>query len=122
MADLKHPLFADEQYPIQIVNALRALGYDVETVQQHQGTSRPASGLSDDQVLAIAVQKRRAVLTLNIKHIRALHSQRPNHRGIIACKDTRDYDKRAKEIDAMIKANVPLHGKLIHVPAKPETE
>src|SRR5258708_29923568 len=119
MADRKSPLFADVHLPIKITNGLRALGYDVMTVQQYQGTSRPEKGLPDEQVLEIAIEKRRTVITENIKHFRELHLQKPNHKGIIVCKRTRDYEKRAKEIDEIIKANIPLHGKLLYVPAKP---
>lgn len=119
MADLKCPLFADANFPVRISNELRRLGYDVLTVQQYQGTSRPNEGLSDADVLAVAVMQKRAVLTLNAKHFRQLHYQtHKNHRGIIVSADTSEYRKRAKEIDVVIKRQSPLHGKLIHVPPK----
>jgi predicted nuclease of predicted toxin-antitoxin system len=118
MADLKHPLFVDAQFPMKIVNGLRALGYDIETVQQYQGTSRPESGLSDEQVLEVAMRKRRAVLTMDTKDFRSLHHKNPNHRGIIVSRHTSEFGKRAKEIDEVIKTHSPLHGKLIYVPEK----
>src|SRR5262249_32863934 len=122
MADRKWPLLADVQLPIKITNGLRALGYDVETVQQIQGTSRPDEGLPDERVLDIAIERRRVVVTENVKDFRALHLRKPYHKGIVVCKKTSDYEKRAKEIDEIIKANVPLHGKLIHVPLKSGSE
>lgn len=122
MADRKWPLLADVQLPIKITNGLRALGYDVETVQQYEGTSRPEEGLPDELVLDMAIERRRIVITENIKHFRALHFRKPHHKGIIVCKSTHEFDKRAKEIDELIKANVPMHGKLIYVPVRPSSD
>ena len=121
MADMKCPLFADANFPAQISNELRRLGYDVLTLQQFQGTSRPMKGLSDEQVLAIAVTQKRAMLTLNEKHFRLLHYQiNQNHHGVIINAHTLEFRKRAKQIDAAIKRESSLLGKLIYVPPKGE--
>jgi hypothetical protein len=119
MADKKGRLFADVMFPIQIVRALRLLGYEVRTAQQHQGTSRPDQPLTDEQILEAANDFRGAVLTLNDRHFVRLHFETHcTHKGIIICKHTSEYEKRAKEIDDIIKASTPLIGKLIYVPLK----
>jgi Domain of unknown function (DUF5615) len=108
--------------PIQIVHKLRRLGFDVLTVQQFQGTSEPKVGLTDEQVLEIAILQRRAVLTLNGKHFRRLHHRTPSHQGILVCDESDEWTKRAKEIDEAVKDNAPLIGKLIDVPLAQECD
>jgi UDP-N-acetyl-D-mannosaminuronate dehydrogenase len=118
MAAKKGRLFADVMFPMQIVHALRRLGYEVQTAQQYQGTSRPVELVSDEEILDAAVRYRAAVLTLDHTDFVRLHYQRiESHRGIIICDHSMEFKKRAKEIDEQISANKPLIGKLIHVPA-----
>ena len=118
MAKRKPDIFVDAMVPTQIVHKLRRLGYDAETVQQYQGTSEPAAGLSDEIVLQVASLRRRVLLTLNDKDFRKLHWSTRGHHGIIICNETQDYLKRAKEIDDAIKSNAPLARKLIDIPPK----
>ncbi len=115
MSDLKFPLFMDVHVPKRTTDELRALGYDVLTVQQHQGTSRPGQGLSDEQIVEIATQCRRAVVTENASDFESIHKSNRNHKGIIICKPTTEYVKMAKNIDQRIKETGVLHGQLIYV-------
>jgi len=55
-------LYADEQFPRQVVQNLRSLGHDVQTVQEAGN-----AGLSDEDVLAFAISDNRAVLTESIQ-------------------------------------------------------
>jgi hypothetical protein len=120
MAAKKGKLFADVMFPIQIVRALRLLGYHVRTAQQHEGTSRPAEPMTDEEVLDAAINFRGAVLTLNDADFLGLNRVRHHtHKGIIICKHTREHEKRAKEIDNIIQNSRPLVGKVIFVPPKP---
>jgi uncharacterized protein DUF5615 len=117
MTAKKGRLFADVMFPIQIVHALRRLGYEVRTAQQYQGTSGPAEFVPDEEILNAAIAFRAAVLTLDRTDFVRLHVQSiESHRGIIICNHSTDFKKRAKEIDEQIKANAPLIGKLIRVP------
>ena len=105
-------LYADEQYPYPIVKCLRDLGHDVLTVQ--------AAGLAnqripDDEVLAFATENERAVITQNRKDFFQLHRTNPNHAGIIACTEDRDWDAIAQRIHAAIAEAESLHGKLIRI-------
>ena len=76
--------------------------------------------MSDDQVLDAAIRFRGAVLTLNDADFLRLNRVRHHtHKGIIICKHIREFEKRAKEIDAIIQISTPLIGKVIFVPPKP---
>ena len=119
MADKLGRLFADAMMPIQIVHALRRLGYEVQTVQQFQGTSRPEVSLSDEAVLEAAIQFQATVITMNGKDFARIHcAAHHTHNGIIICNESADYEKRAKEIEEVLKASKPLTGKLISIPPK----
>jgi predicted nuclease of predicted toxin-antitoxin system len=86
MAAKKGRLFADVMFPIQIVHALRKLGYEVQTAQQNQGTSRPTESVPDEEILDAAIAFRAAVVTLDHTDFVRLHFQRiESHRGIIIC-------------------------------------
>ncbi|MEG4998636.1 DUF5615 family PIN-like protein [Microcoleus sp. B4-D4] len=63
-------------------------------------------GIPDEDVLAFAVTKERAVLTLNRIDFIRLHASQPNHSGIIVCKDDQqDRQRMAARISEAI-ANV----------------
>jgi hypothetical protein len=53
-------LYADEGFPLPVVEELRRLGHDVQTVQE---AGRANQGIDDARVLADAVADLRAVLT-----------------------------------------------------------
>ena len=114
-------LYADEQFPRQVVELLRSLGHDVLTVQEAGN-----AGLADEEVLAFATSENRAVLTLDRRDFKRLHRlQEPHHDGIIICTDDRDREKMAANINEAITAVETLTGKLIQVykspPPKPSS-
>jgi predicted nuclease of predicted toxin-antitoxin system len=57
-------LYADEQYPLPIVEFLRTLGHDVLTVQE---AGKANQQISDMDVLTFATSDERAVITENRK-------------------------------------------------------
>ena len=63
-------LYANENFPLQVVRELRGLGHDVLTTQN---AGRVGQAISDEDVLAFAIQERRAVITLNRRHFVRLH-------------------------------------------------
>jgi hypothetical protein len=63
-------LFADENFPLPVVEELRILGHDVVTILE---TGMAGMGVSDADVLSNAISEGRAVLTLNRKHFIQLH-------------------------------------------------
>jgi predicted nuclease of predicted toxin-antitoxin system len=105
-------LYADEQYPYPVVEFLRTLGHDVLTVQE---AGRANQKIPDSDVLAFATSSKRAVITENRKDFFRLHRIQPDHAGIIACTNDRDWEALAKRIHGAIAAEEPLQGKLIRV-------
>ena len=103
-------LYADEQFPLPVVQILRDFGHDVLTVQEAEKT-----GDSDAEVLAFAVNENRAVLTQNRRHFIRLHLEKPNHDGIIVCTEDRDLKSLAQRINEAVSQQESLTNKLIRV-------
>ncbi|WP_334311674.1 DUF5615 family PIN-like protein [Kamptonema animale] len=64
-------IYADEQFPRAVVENLRFRGHDILTVQE---AGKDNQKIPDEEVLAFAISKNRAVLTLNRRHFIRLHS------------------------------------------------
>jgi hypothetical protein len=105
-------LYADEQFPFEVVEHLQNLGHDVLTVQAAGNANLK---ITDDRVLKFAIDKERAILTLNRKDFKRLHRLCPTHTGIIVCTDDSDRLALAERIDAAILSEVLLDSKLINV-------
>lgn len=103
-------LYANENFPRQVVDALRRLGHDVLTVQEADERAT-----MDEVVLAYATKQNRAVVTINRKHFVRLHSKQPDHAGIIVCTIDLQYEGQARRIHDAIKATEVLAGELIRV-------
>jgi Domain of unknown function (DUF5615) len=110
-------LYADEQFPFEVVEHLCRLGHDVLTVQAAGNANLK---IPDDLVLEFATGNDRVILTLNRKDFKRLHKSQPSHAGIIICTDDKDRLALAARIDAAIGSEPMLSGKLISVvrPAK----
>lgn len=105
-------LYANENFPLPVVEALRELNYDVITVSE---TGKAEQSWPDDAVLEFAAHDDRALLTLNRKHFIRLHNQGFEHAGIVACTVDPDFVGQARRIDAAIQAEATLHRKLCRV-------
>lgn len=103
-------LYADEQFPLQVVGLLRDFGHNVITVQQANKI-----GDSDKEVVAFAVNNNRAVLTQNRRHFIKIHIENPNHNGIIVCTEDRNLRNLAQRINTAIANEKSLTNKLIRV-------
>ncbi|MBW4573495.1 MAG: DUF5615 family PIN-like protein [Tolypothrix carrinoi HA7290-LM1] len=103
-------LYADEQFPLLVVELLRTFGHDILTVQEAGNT-----GLPDPDVLAFAVSNQRAVLTQNRRDFIRLHRLRPDHAGIIICTEDRNLERLATRINEAISAEESFKAKLIRV-------
>ena len=108
MADL----YANENFPLPAVTHLRDLGHDVLT-SLDAGTANQQ--IPDDQVLAFAAAKKRAVITHNRGDFKRLHRKQPAHAGIIICSKDTDFLALARRVDSTIRANEPLPAKLLSV-------
>ncbi|MCL1473572.1 DUF5615 family PIN-like protein [Argonema antarcticum] len=105
-------LYADEHFPRIVSESLRTMGHDVLTVKEAGNANL---GIPDPEVLAFAVSKDRAVLTLNRHDFIRLHRLQNDHAGIIVCRDDRDRNRLATRINEAISAEENLRGKLIRV-------
>ena len=105
-------LYADENFPFPTVERLRALGYDVLTIQE---AGKAGQRTPDETVLADARADQRAILTHNRKHFKHLHAAQPNHAGIIACSEDLDFTGLADRIHKTIEAQSDLSNCLIQI-------
>lgn len=105
-------LYADENVPRQLVEALRNLGHDVLTCDE-AGNARQR--IPDDAVLRFASEHARAVLTMNRRDFIRLHARTPNHAGIIVCTSDFDHEGQAARISEAIDALPTLRGQLVRV-------
>ena len=92
-------LYSNENFPFPVVMKLRELGHDVLTVLE---AGKSDQAIEDDEVLAFATERGRAVLTINRKHFIALHRKTPDHAGIIVCTFDADFAGRAERINAAL--------------------
>ena len=105
-------LYANENFPLRAVQALRERGHDVLTTMDAGEAGR---AVPDDQVLAYATARDRAVVTLNRRDCIRLHQQDANHAGVVVCSIDSDPDALAGRIDQAIAARTSLAGMLIRV-------
>ncbi len=107
-------IYANENFPRRVVEALRTLGHDVLTSQE---AGRANQMVPDEEVLSFAVEQGRAVLTLNRLDFFRLHRDTGGrHAGIIACtRDDADPKGFAGRIDAAIRSVDSLQGQLLRV-------
>jgi len=110
-------LYSDENFPRQVVEALRALGHDVLTALE---ACNAGQAISDEQVLAFGREHGRAVLTLNRRDFIRLRSCQPQHSGIVVCTQDPDTDRQARRIhDAITSIDSPS-GQLVRVNRPPQ--
>lgn len=102
-------LYADENFPLPVVEVLRTLGHDVLTIYED---GKGNQGYPDEAVLHDATRYGRCVLTVNRKHFRRLHLQTA-HKGIISCTYDPDFAGQARRIDETLGAYDSVDGQLI---------
>ncbi len=106
-------IYANENYPSEVVGLLRLLGHNVLTTHE---AGRSNQRIPDDEVLAFAISEQRAVLTFNRKDFFKLHRISPVHAGIIACTEDSQFQALADRIhEAITLLSDDLDGKLIRI-------
>lgn len=105
-------LYANENFPLPVVERLRQFGHDVITIQE---TAKAEQRTSDQDVLQFTMADDRAVLTLNRKHFIRLHQEQPGHAGIIVCTVDPDFAGQAARVHAALETAADLQGQLIRV-------
>lgn len=105
-------LFADENFPLPAVEALRRRGHDVLTIHE---AGKAQQSTPDDIVLKTASADGRAVLTLNRKHFVQLHAKQSSHAGVVVCTFDPDFEGQAQRIHDALKSIPQLTGQLVRV-------
>ncbi len=105
-------LFADENFPFPVVEALRRLGHDVQTIHE---TGKGGQRVPDHAVLAFASSEGRAVLTINRRHFVRLHMDQIEHHGIIVCTYDPDFEAQAERIHEALQMTPLPADQLIRV-------
>ena len=105
--------YSNENLPLDLVKALRNLGYNVLTSYE---AGQANQGIPDDEVLAYATAQNRSIITLNRDEFLAMHRIGVNHSGIIICKDDRDYFGQAETLHTYLERKIEdLENRLIRV-------
>lgn len=105
-------LYANENFPIQAVACLRALGHDVLTTHEAGYSNQ---GIEDDAVLRFASAHNRCVITINRKDFIRLHRTGVEHAGILVCTQSRDFAGLAQRIHEAVDSAAVLRGHLLRV-------
>lgn len=105
-------LYSNENFPLPVIEQLRALGHDVLTIQE---TGKADQAQPDEEVLAFATSEGRAVITLNRRHFIRLHRESSKHAGIIVCTFDADFSGQAARINQAIADLSSLAGQLVRV-------
>lgn len=105
-------LYADENFPLPVVEELRRLGHDVLTIQE-DGKSNQR--FPDHAILSAATKLGRAILTTNRRHFILLHLASTDHAGIVACTYDSDFKRQAARIHDALTLNASSAGQLIRV-------
>ena len=105
-------LYSNENFPLPVVEKLRAFGHDVVTTQE---TGKADQSLPDKDVLRFATENKRALITLNRRHFIKLHCENSNHEGIIVCKFDPDFEKQSERVHKAINETTSLAGQLVRV-------
>ena len=105
-------LYANENFPLPVVEELRRLGHEVLTTYEAGDAGK---SVLDEQVLAFATAEGRALVTINRKHFIHLHNANPDHPGIIVCSFDPDFTGQANRIHAAIDSRAQLSGELVRI-------
>ncbi len=104
--------YSNENFPFDMVTALRELGYNVLTSYE---AGQANQGIPDDVVLTFAQQQNRTVITLNREDFIRLHRSGIEHFGIVICKDDRDYSGQVEILHTYLQSQSNLTNRLLRV-------
>ena len=104
--------YADENFPLRVIEELRRLGHDVLTAFED---GRANQSVTDKDLLSRATETGRVLLTLNRLHFKRLHRQMPNHAGIVICTEDPDRRGQAERISASTIQADDLKGRLVRI-------
>ncbi len=104
--------YADENFPLPVVEALRELGHKVLTTYE---SGKAGQAISDEDILAFAIGESRIMLTLNRRHFIRLHQATPDHSGMVVCTYDPDFEALAGRIHSELQAYSDWTGRLVRI-------
>lgn len=104
--------YANENFPLPVVEALRGLGHNVLTTYE---SGKAGRAISDEAILAFAVDESRIMLTLNRRHFIRLHQATPDHSGMVVCTYDPDFEALAGRIHSALQAYSDWAGRLVRI-------
>jgi hypothetical protein len=104
--------YADENFPREVVEALRDLGHDVLTALE---AGQANQALPDEAVIEFAGERDRAILTLNRWQFIGRHKRDPEHAGMVVCTPDPDTRGQAARIDEAVRDFETLRGALLRI-------
>lgn len=107
--------YANENFPIKIVQYLREMEHDVLTSHEAGNANQR---ISDADVLEFAAKAGRILLTLNRRDFIALHDKMSHHAGIIVCTQNEDLHEQSEQINEAVQDIGNLTGKLVRINRK----
>ncbi len=110
-------LYTGGNFPLPAVEALRHQGHDVLTAYE---SGRANQSVPDDEVLDFATAQDRVLVTFNRKHFIRLHTENPDHAGIVVYTVDADFEALAQRIHTALEANEGWDGQLVRVNRSPE--
>jgi hypothetical protein len=105
-------LYADESFPLPVVEELRVLGHDVLTTSE---SGKAGQKIPDEEVLVFSIENNRVLLTLNRKHFIRLHNEHSVHAGIIVRTFDPDFVGQAHRIHSALVDQPNISGMLVRV-------
>ncbi len=104
--------YADENFPQPVIEHLRKLNHDVLTTLE---SGKAGQKIPDEQVLLFSTEDNRILLTLNRKHFIRLHTEHPEHAGIVVCTFDADFEGQAQRIHTTISEHTDWAGQLVRI-------
>lgn len=105
-------IYANENFPLPVVEELRRLGHNVVTTSD---SGMAGKALPDQAVLALAAADNRILITPNRRHFIRMHALNPDHCGIVACSFDAAFAAQARRVHEALEAAGPLNGKVIRI-------
>lgn len=105
-------LLADENFPFPVIDALRRLGHDVQTLSD---LGVAGQSLTDPEVLKLATDDSRAVITLNRRDFVRLHLASADHAGIVVCSFDLEFGRQAERVREAVEGQSSLAGRLLRI-------
>lgn len=109
-------LYANENFPLPVVEELRRSGHDILTSYECGNAGR---SIPDTDVLAYTTHNERILLTQNRRHFIRLHISSSQHAGIIVCTVDPDFAALAKRIHQALEDQPDMIGQLVRVNRPP---